>query len=164
MPDYHHYLRLKPDDAKAFMWRGIAYTKLQNIDSAFIDFEHSLKLQPDNYEVYYWLGLLYYEKNNYITALNYLDKAISLENTKSDIYSWRGLVRYKLKMLDASIDDFNKALSIKPDDGAALVNRSVSYNEKGNYGQAWEDINAAGRLGYPLDKEYFMKLQAKVGK
>jgi tetratricopeptide (TPR) repeat protein len=110
------------------------------------------------------MGLLFYQKDDFNTALQHLDKAISMEDTKSDIYSWRGLVRYKLKMLDASIEDFNKAISMNPKDGAAFVNRSVSYNEKGNYNQAWEDINSAGKLGYPLDKDYFMKLQAKVGK
>jgi tetratricopeptide (TPR) repeat protein len=164
LPDYDNYLKIKPYDAKGFMWRGMAYAKLKMPDKAFADLETSRKMLPDNYEVYYWLGLLTYEKNDFKTTLDYLDKAISLDDTKSDIYSWRGLARYKLNMLDASIEDFNKALSLNPKDGAALVNRSVSYNQKGNYNQAWEDINSAGRLGYPLDKDYFMQLKARVGK
>jgi protein O-mannosyl-transferase len=164
LPDYDKYLKIKSDDAKGWMWRGMAYAKLKKPEQAFPDLEQSRKLDPKNYEVYYWEGLLYYEKNDYKTALDDLDKSISLETTKPDIYSWRGLVRYKMNMLDSSIDDFNKALSMNPKDGAALVNRSVSYNQKGNYQQAWEDINSAGKLGYPLDKNYFMTLKAKAGK
>jgi protein O-mannosyl-transferase len=163
LPDYDIYLKYKPDDGKGYMWRGIAYTKLLKPEQAYTDFEKSRKLLPDNYEVYYWLGLWYYEKNDFKTALQYLDKAIGLEDSKSDVYSWRGLTRYKLNMLDASIEDFNKAIDMNPKDGAAFVNRSVSHNDKGEYKQAWEDINSAGKLGFPLDKAYFMKLQAKVG-
>jgi tetratricopeptide (TPR) repeat protein len=163
LPDYDNYLKRKPDDGKGYMWRGIAYNKLSKNDQAYIDFEQSRKLLPDNYEVYYWIGLLYYQKEDYKGAIQQFDKALSLDDSKSDIYSWRGLTRYKLNMLDASIEDFNKAISMNPKDGAAFVNRSVSHNDKGEYKQAWDDINSAGKLGFPLDKAYFMKLQAKVG-
>jgi len=163
LPDYNNYIRIKPDDPKAYVWRGIALSKTGHNDEAMADFEQSRKLDPGNYEVYYWMGLIYYQKNDFKTAIDYLDKAVSLDDKQGDVYSWRGLARYKLKMLDASIEDFNKAISLNPKDGAAYVNRSISYNDKGNYKQAWEDINAAGKLGFPLDKPYFMKLMEKVG-
>ena len=163
LPDYDSYMKYKSDDGKAYMWRGIAYNKTGKPEKAFTDFEQSRKILPDNYEVHYWIGIWYFEKNDYNSALQNLDKAISLDDTKGDVFSWRGLARYKLNMLDASIEDFNKAISMNPKDGAAFVNRSVSHNEKGEYKQAWEDINSAGKLGFPLDKDYFMKLQAKVG-
>jgi protein O-mannosyl-transferase len=162
LPDYDIYLKIKPDDSKGFMWRGMAYSKLGKNDLAMPDFEHSREMKPDNYEVYYWIGLVYYEKENYNAALENLNKAISLDDTKSDIYSWRGLTYYKLKKVDESIKDFDKAISMNPKDGAALVNRSISFNDKGDYQKAWEDINAAGKLGFPLDKPYFMKLEGIV--
>ena len=42
-----------------------------------------------------------------------------------------------------------------------LKGRNKPFDEE--YKQAWEDINSAGKLGFPLDKAYFMNLQAKVG-
>ncbi|HPS28102.1 MAG TPA: tetratricopeptide repeat protein, partial [Bacteroidales bacterium] len=120
--------------------------------------------KPDNYEVYYWLGLYYYKNEQYAVALENLDKSISLNQKKSDIYSWRGLARYKLKQLDGAIEDYSMAIQINSNDAAAYVNRSVAYFDKGNYTQAWEDINTAGRMRYPLDKPYFMKLEAIVMK
>lgn len=162
LPDYDYYLSLKPDDAQAWVWRGIAHTKLENYDQALKDFKQSEKLNNQNYESYYWTGLVYFQKKDYPEALKFLNRAIELNKTKSDIFSWRGLVKYYLNDTDASITDFNAAISMNPSDAAAYVNRSLAYEKKGNFKQAWYDINAAGNMGYPLDRDYFFKLEAKV--
>ncbi|HNW88397.1 MAG TPA: tetratricopeptide repeat protein [Bacteroidales bacterium] len=164
LPFYDHYLQKKPTDANAILKRGTAFVQLGRYKEALADLEKSKELKPDNYEVYYWLGLYYYKNGQYAAALENLDKSVSLNQKKSDIYSWRGLARYKMKQLDAAIADYNTAIQMNPNDAAAYVNRSVANFDKGNYLQAWEDINTAGRMNYPLDKPYFMKLQAIVMK
>jgi len=164
LPFYNQYLQKKPGDANAVLKRGTAFVQLGRYKEALADLEKSKELKPDNYEVYYWLGLYYYKNEQYAVALENLDKSISLNQKKSDIYSWRGLARYKLKQLDGAIEDYSMAIQINSNDAAAYVNRSVAYFDKGNYTQAWEDINTAGRMRYPLDKPYFMKLEAIVMK
>ena len=121
-------------------------------------------MTPNDYEIYFWKGLVYYKKDDFKTALDYFDKSISLKPAKGEVYSWRGLTRYKLKMIDDAIADYCQAISMDPKDAAAFVNRAIAYNDKGNYKQAWDDINTAGKMGFPLDKDFFMKLQAKVVK
>ncbi len=164
LPFYNQYLQKKPGDANAVLKRGTANVQLGRYEEALADLEKSKELKPDNYEVYYWLGLYYYKTEHYAAALENLDKSISLNQKKSDIYSWRGLARYKLKQLDGAIEDYTVAIRMNPDDAAAYVNRSVAHYDKGNYSKAWEDINTAGRMRYPLDKPYFMKLEAIVMK
>ncbi len=162
LPDYDKYLSMKLDDAKAYLWRGTALVNTGKLDAAMIDFEKCQKMIPNDYEVYYWKGLVYYKKNDVKTALEYFDKSISLKPIKGEVYSWRGLARYDMKMLDAAIEDYSTAISMNPNDAAAFVNRSIAYNDKGMYKEAWSDINTAGKMRYPLDKAFFLKLQAKV--
>lgn len=161
---YEKYLKLKPEDGKGFMKRGTALLNLGRHEEAIKDFETCLKKLPDDDETYYWLGLAYYKKSNFAEALTKLDKAISLNSKKPEMYSWRGLVKYNLKQTDDAIADYCTAINMNPNDAAAYVNRSVAYFEKGNYTQAWEDINTAGKMGYPLDRAYFMKLEAIIMK
>lgn len=164
LPFYDRYLQLKPNDANGILKRGTAYVQLGRYDEALKDFDNSRKILPDNYELYYWYGLAYFKKGDYTASLENFDKSIALDSERGEIFSWRGLAKYNLKQLDASIADYNTAITMNPKDAAAYVNRSVANFDKGNYMQAWEDINAAGKLGYPLDKGYFMKLQAIVKK
>ncbi|HOY31165.1 MAG TPA: tetratricopeptide repeat protein [Bacteroidales bacterium] len=164
LPYYDRYLHVKPRDANAVLKRGTAYVQLGRYDEAFRDFEQSRKLKPDNYELCYWYGIAYYKTENYQKSLENLDKSIELNPKKSELYSWRGLARYKLKQLDAAIADYNTAIQMNPDDAAAYVNRSVANFDNGNYLQAWEDINTAGRMRYPLDRQYFLKLETMVMK
>jgi len=164
LPDYNKYLQLKPDDAKAYLWRGTALYNTGKVDEAMIDFDKCQQMTPNDYEIYFWKGLVYYKKDDFKTALDYFDKSISLKPAKGEVYSWRGLTRYKLKMIDDAIADYCQAISMDPKDAAAFVNRAIAYNDKGNYKQAWDDINTAGKMGFPLDKDFFMKLQAKVVK
>lgn len=164
LPYYNHYLKLKPDDANAILKRGTAFVQLGKLDDALRDFDNSYNIKPDNYELYYWYGLAYYKKADYNTALTNFDKAISLNSKRAEIYSWRGLTKYYLRRFDEAVSDYCTAIQINPKDAASYVNRSVAYFEKKSYQQAWEDINTAGRMGYALDKPYFMKIEAIVMK
>ncbi|MEI6123091.1 MAG: tetratricopeptide repeat protein [Bacteroidota bacterium] len=162
LPDYDKYLEMKPDDAKAYLWRGTALINTGKLDAAMVDFDKCEKMTPNDYEVYFWKGLVYFKRDDFKTALQFLDKSVALKPVKGDVYSWRGLTRYKLKMLDESIADYCTAISMNPKDAAAFVNRAIVYYDKGLYQQAWADINTAGKMGFPLDKPFFLKLQAKI--
>jgi len=162
IPDYTTYLVSMPDDEKAWLWRGTAYYKTNKIDLALSDFNHCVQIRPNDYEAYYWRGLVYNTKKNYQQAVNDLNQALMLEPSKAELYSWRGLINYNLKSYENAISDLTKAVSMNPKDAAAFINRSHAYFDTKQFANAWNDINSAGKLGFPLDKDYFLKLQALV--
>ncbi|MEI6764928.1 MAG: tetratricopeptide repeat protein [Bacteroidota bacterium] len=162
LPDYDLYLTIKPEDSKAWLWRGTAKLNLKKEDEALKDFEQCLKLNPKDEEGYYWKGLAYYRKGEYAAAIQLFDKSIELKPEKSEVYSWRGLAKYNLKRPAEAIKDYDLAIQSNPKDAASFVNRSVAAYDIGNFKQAWEDINTAGKMGYPLDRSFFEKVQAAV--
>ncbi len=164
LPFYDHYLKIMPEDANAILKKGTALVQLGRYDEALQNFDLSKKLNPENYELYFWYGLAYFKKGDYQLALENLDNSIKLNTSRAEIYSWRGLAKYHLKMTDDAIQDYSTAIQMNPNDASAFVNRSVAFFDKSDYQRAWEDINTAGRMKYPLDKAYFMKLQAIISK
>jgi tetratricopeptide (TPR) repeat protein len=164
LPDYDEYMKYKTDDSKAYVWRGIAKINLNKQEEALVDFEKCLSINPNDDEAFYWKGLSFYNKKEYSTALPLLDKSIAMNPKRAEVYGWRGLTKYNLKQYNEAIPDFTKAIELNPNDASAYVNRSTAYFEVGKFPEAWEDINKAGKMGYPLNKEYFMKLYAIVSK
>ncbi len=158
LPDYNYYIKLKPDDEKAYLWRAIAYYNVKKLDSAMYDIKTSLGFDPQNAEAIFWSGLVKYETKDYKSAIEDLNTALRLNPDKNEIYTWRGLAYYNLKDYEKAIADYSKAIEINPKNAPAYVNRSIAYHESGRNKEAFEDINKAVQLGYPLDKNYFMKL------
>ena len=163
IPDYDKYLTLMPEDSKAWMWLGTAKTNVGKYDEAISVINKSLTMNPKDSESYYWLGIAFSKKNDNQNAIVNFNKAIELNPEKAEYYSWRGLTNYALKKYEEGVADYTKAITMNPNDPAVFVNRSIAYNEMKMYKEAWEDINTAGKMKFPLDKNFFMKLQAKVG-
>jgi len=164
LPDYNTYIQLKPDDEKAYLWRATALYNVKNYDAALKDIEVSFRYNAQNPEAYYWRGLIYYQQKKYKECIEDFNVAIRLNPKKSEIYTWRGLAFYYTKDYDKAITDYTKSIEINAKDAPAYVNRSIAYHELGRNKEAFEDINKAGQLGYPLDKNYFMKLLSLVSK
>jgi tetratricopeptide (TPR) repeat protein len=162
IPDYNAYIALKSDDEKAYLWRGTAELNLKRFDEALNDLNKAISMNPADDECYYWRGLVYNQKNDFQSAINDLNKSISMKPDKAELYSWRGLVYYNLKSYNNAIDDLSRAIIMNPQDAAAFVNRSHVYFDMKRYKEAWDDINSAGKLGFPLDKNYFLQLQGLV--
>jgi protein O-mannosyl-transferase len=164
LKDYNKYIELDPANAKAYLWRGTALCNLLHYNEALTDFNKCLVMTPKDDNAYYWRGIAYYKLNDFKASIKDLTTSLELNPKQSEPYSWRGLAYYDLKLFDESIADYNKAIELNPRDAAAYVNRSLSYYELKNYRQAFKDLCSAGDMGFPLSKDYFMKLQALSGK
>jgi protein O-mannosyl-transferase len=162
LPDYNIYLTQKPDHAKAWQWRATAYFNTGKYDAAYNDIMHCLAMTPADDEAWYWKGLILFRMEKFEESLEAFNKSEAMNPSRAELYSWRGLLKYNMKQYPASIADYTRAIEINANDAAAYVNRSVSLYETGDYRRAWDDINKAGQMGYPLDKNFFMKLQAAV--
>lgn len=164
LPDYNRYIELDPENAKAYLWRGIALSNLLRYNESLTDFNKCLEMTPNNDNAFYWRGITYYKLNDFKASVKDLTASLELNPQQSEPYSWRGLAYYNLKLYNESIGDYNKAIELNSRDAAAYVNRSLSYYELKNYSQAFKDICSAGDMGFPLNKDYFMKLKVLAGK
>jgi tetratricopeptide (TPR) repeat protein len=167
LPDYNKYLLIKPEDTKAWMWRGTALFNLQRTDEAMADFEkaHAMKMNVKaeervsfEAEVIYWKALVMTRRQQYAEALELYNQSLALNPDRGETYGWRGIAHYNLKHYQAAIDDYTKAISMNPNDAPSYVNRAVAYYDIGPYKLSYADLNTAGQMKYPLDKDYFFKV------
>ncbi|MPM19843.1 hypothetical protein SDC9_66270 [bioreactor metagenome] len=159
LPDYDAYLKLKNDDAAAYVWRATAYSHLQQYDKAMADCDAALKLDPQNAEAWYWKGLSYYNTGKNEEAIANFTKATEIKPDYQEVLVWQGMAHANLKQYSKAVETYSRALQLKPNDAVALVNRSVAYYNQNDFGHAIADLDAAGNLGYPLNKDYYMAVK-----
>ncbi len=53
----------------------------------------------------------------------------------------------------------NKAIQLEPNFGGTYFLRALVYGEKGDYPQAWEDIERAEGLGFKVPQEFISELE-----
>ena len=163
IPDYNRYLKIKPEDTSAYLWRGIAYFRTMKYDSSIADIDYFLKRKPNNDEAYYFRGFDYYNQGNYAQALNDFESAIRMNPKRTDLFNYLGLVKHQLKQYNEALEYFNKAIQIKPDIAEVYVNRSKIYYALGKYLQALKDMQTAGNMRLPLDRNYYLTLVRLTG-
>jgi len=143
-------IRLTPNDAEAYLFRGGAYACTGSHDRALTDAIASFRIEGD-FDIIeqFVFGYLYGEfgtDNDYARALNILNAAIKIKPNLSDLYSSRGYVYYSMKNYDHAITDYTAALRIEPDDCGLLDWRGDAYVGKGDYDRAIADYEAALRI------------------
>ena len=76
--DYTKAISLKPDDADAYEFRGLAKGQLNDFQGAIADFTKAISLQPDNADAYFNRAVAYLKVGQKSKALPNFMKAIEL--------------------------------------------------------------------------------------
>lgn len=161
LPDYNAYLEIKPEDTKAYVWRAIANANLKRFDLAFADLKYALQKDNTDYEAWYWMGICHYNLANYDSALYNFDQSIQRKQDFYEVYAWKALALHKLKRFDEALLVFAHAISMNPADPANYVNRAITLYNMNRYDEAMKDLQTAGEMQYPLNREFFMAVQNK---
>jgi len=159
IPDYDAYLKQRPDSAQAYVWRATAWHHLQEYDKAMADCDAAIRLNSKNAEAWYWKGLCFYNKGKNEEAISSFGKATGLKPDYQEVLVWQGMAYANLKQYSKAVETYSKAIQLKPGDAVALVNRSVAYYNQNDFAHALADLDAAGKLGYPLNKDYYMAVK-----
>lgn len=154
---YKKAIKLKPDYAEAYNFRGLAYWNLDNNQQAIKDYTKTLELKPDYAEAYFNRGNAYYDLGNYQQAINDYSKAIELKPDYAWAYGYRGVSYYKVGNDQQAINDYSKAIELKPDYAQAYYGRVFAYSRLGNKQQAISDLKTAARMGYKIAQEVAKK-------
>jgi len=145
-------LKIDPNLPVVYLYRGMAYEQINNIDKAITDYDQSLKLFPDEWKYlgYYFRGMAYMTKKTHKNALNDLTNAIKLAPANPDpmfdlklAYYSRGFQYKYEKEYDKALSDYNEVLKIAPNYGAAYCGRGEIFELKGKYDEAIAEFDKA---------------------
>jgi len=151
---FNQALKLKPDDAKAYNNRGIAYKNQGKYSEAIADYNQALKLKPDDAVAYSNRGNVYANQGKYSEAIADYYQALKLKPDLTDAYNNRGIAYAGQGKYSEAITDFNQALKLKPDYAVAYNNRGNAYGLQGKYSEAIADYNQALKLKPDLANAY----------
>ena len=149
LADYDKAIRLNPNDAEAYLNRGMAYNKIGQYFAAIIDYDTAIRLKPDYAMAYYKRGVAKAGLGQHFAAIADFDTAIRFK--PDDLvayaaYAGRGLVKVKLGQYFAAITDFDTAIRLKSDDPGAYAGRGVAKHKLGRTREGRRDFQTALKL------------------
>ena len=135
--DYTQAIRLDPNNAIAYMERGLTNLQKGDNEKAINDCNHSLRLDPNNNRTYLIIGFAY--AGNFDLAIEDLSQLIKLNPNVARAYYFRG-EKYRYKdNYDKAIEDYNQTIRLDPNYIWAYYDRSDAYRAKGDNEKAIAD-------------------------
>jgi tetratricopeptide (TPR) repeat protein len=142
--EFTQAIKLKPDYAEAYFWRGSAYADNNGMyDEAILDFDEAIRLKPDYAEAYFEKGEVYAYRGETADAITQFTDAISYKIDYADAYFGRAEQYYKQREYDKAFQDFNETLALDPSRSGAYWGRGLIYYERKDYSNAITDFTSA---------------------
>ena len=139
-------IEINPNDANAYVIRGLAYAENGRYDQATHDFNKAIEMNPNLAEAYSGRGYVYTKQGNYDQAILEYNKAVQIDSKDPMTYWGRGYAYYKKDNLDQAISDYSKALEISSKCLLAYYNRGLAYYRTGQHDKALSDYTLAVNL------------------
>ncbi len=138
-------LRQFPLSERAYNNRGMAYSRLGEIDRAIADFEKAISINPISETAWYNRGVEEMFKGDPQKSILFINKAINLTPNKevAEGYFGRGNAYHAKKDYPKAIEDYTKALSLQQNYPEVLFNRANDYKLIGELERARADFDAA---------------------
>lgn len=112
MEDLNEAVRLNPNDARAYSYRGAAYYNLGQHQRAIDDCNEAIRLKPDYTDAYVNRGIAYDGLGQHKLAIKDLNKAISLQPDLVAAYNNRSIVYLKQGNYSLACPDAHKACEL----------------------------------------------------
>ena len=103
-------IRIEPNYAEAYLWRGLAKSELGQWDEAFDDITKSIRLKPLAGS-YAYRGLVSMRGGNAIGARKDFNESIELDSSQHRAYNFRGALELLLGDKPAACKDFSTGCS-----------------------------------------------------
>ncbi|MCO5798401.1 MAG: serine protease [Dolichospermum sp. LBC05a] len=139
-------IRLTPNNANAYIYRGNARYELGDKQAAIADYNQAIKINPNSDLAYYNRGNARYELGDKQAAIQDYNQAIKINPNYADAYYNRGLIYSKLGDKQAAIKDYNEAIKINPNYADVYYSRGIAHRELGDKEAAIADYQQAAKL------------------
>ena len=181
--EYDEIIKLDPNNALNYYYRGECYYSLNKYINSFHDFEKVIKLnigytlscnggntyyldkknsftnleKSNSFDDFYYFnkGNTEFDSKNYKEAIVNYDKAIKINFNNASYYNNRGNTYHYLKNYKEAIEDFNSAIELNHNYILAYYNRANNYYLLEEYIKAIEDLKKI--LGLEPDFIYTTK-------
>ena len=160
--DYTQGIRLKPNDAFAYVVRGNAKVQLGQYFAAIADCDTAIRLKPNDAFAYFLRGRAKVQLGQYFAAIADYDTAIRLKPDDALAYVVRGNAKVQLGQYFAAIADYDTAIRLKPNDAFAYFFRGNAKVQLGQYFAAIADCDTAIRLKPDYALAYVFRGNAKM--
>jgi Mlc titration factor MtfA (ptsG expression regulator)/Tfp pilus assembly protein PilF len=141
-------IRLRPDDAGAYLYRAGMYADRGDYESALADLAEAIRIDPERAEAYCERGSVWSATGDLERAITDFSTAIGLCPDYAHAYRERGAARAEAGDLDGARADLTRAVRLDPKDDVAYYERGLVRHDRGEFGPAVRDFSRAIRL-YP---------------
>ena len=139
-------VRQAPDDASAYLYRGIVYEKRGDLARAAQDFAEAARLAPHDLAARYDLALVATKLGEKEDALALYDELRDAHPDFAPAAYNRGLLQLADGRYSEAIDDFRRALNANPQSAAAQNAIAVSELRRKDYPAAWAALERAAQI------------------
>ncbi len=144
-----------------YVYRGMAYYQLSQLEKALSDLENGVRLLPENAMAQSRLGHVQLAKVDSVAALGHLDAALKINPRLQGALVDRATIKAAQGSYEDSKADLDKALLItRSADG--LYSRAMTLLALGDVGGAADDLAEASKLNPALMESKRKELAAKI--
>lgn len=127
-------------------------------------FSRSLAFIPEYADAYYGRGTAYEVLGEFKKALSDYDRALKINPKYAAVLYTRAELYSKTGKFNESLADWTTAIDLYPKYEGAYYKRAVVYSELQKFDLAWQDVQKAEELGYPVDQDFLSLLKTKSGR
>ena len=144
--DYNQAIRINPNYANAYNFRGLARLLLGEYQAAIEDFNSAIRINPDYADAYNNRGAVRKNLGEYQAAIEDYSEAIRINPNDANAYYNRGNARFDLKQYQEAIEDYSEAIRINPNSANAYHRRGLARLNLGDKQSAISDFQKAADL------------------
>src|SRR5262245_27476498 len=120
-------LKIEPNDAGAWHYRGVALYGLDNYEEALANHDRALRIDPDYGDAWRTRGLVLSELGRDEEAATSFDRALEINPNDNEAWFDRGNVLDELGRYEEAVASFDRALEINPAFGRVWFNRGLAF-------------------------------------
>lgn len=135
-----------PDDAQAYLYRGILFFNRQDYWLAERDFRRALELDKTSPAAWYDLALTQQKRGEPEASLTSYDQAIACRPEYLQAWYNRGLAAMDLHRDDEALRSFQEILRFSPQSADAANAMAIVYLRQGKYDDAGSWLEKAGQI------------------
>jgi tetratricopeptide (TPR) repeat protein len=143
---FSRQIEANPNDAFAYLMRGVVRFENDDLEHALADVDQSLKLDPNYVAALVERAYLWQCRNRLDLALADVNKAISLDSQNSYAYVERGVFHFTMKDYGKAQRDFTHANQLGSRAAALHLCQGMIHLERGEAEPAIAEFNVALRL------------------
>jgi tetratricopeptide (TPR) repeat protein len=144
--DFDRVIKLRPNDADGYHWRGRAKLSKGDKKAALKDLKKALSLKPDGQHVNIIRSVIAYEEGNLALALTEAQEAVNYNPNYDEAYFRRGYTLESAGDFEGAIADYTEAIRLNPNFVYAYNNRGWTYYNKDDMDNAITDFNKVIQL------------------